>query len=73
MERKEYIFKEVDGVSIDADVYFRKDQSTKSPIGQLLAGNPFQLFQTSPDLMNSLAFPRWELHCRLQGDAPAIP
>lgn len=36
MERKEYTFKEVDGVSIDADVYFRRDQSAASPIGQFL-------------------------------------
>lgn len=45
MERKEYTFKEGDGVPIEADVYFRKGQSTTSPIGQFAAGNPFQLFQ----------------------------
>lgn len=42
MERKEYIFKEVDGVSIDADVYFRRDQSSASPIGQFTPGKIFQ-------------------------------
>ncbi|KAK7739360.1 hypothetical protein SLS63_001703 [Diaporthe eres] len=41
MERKEYIFKEVDGVSIDADVYFRRDQSTKSPIALHFHGGNF--------------------------------
>lgn len=46
MERKEYIFKEVDGVSIDADVYFRRDQSATSPVGQSATGTHPQLFES---------------------------
>lgn len=50
MERKEYIFKEVDGVSIDADVYFRRDQSATSPIGQFATETHLQLFESEQHL-----------------------